>query len=82
MPIGYSGGKWVKPATTTAESGIKPETVLPNGSEGHPELASSSGPDNQQGPAYKRVAWFVLIWLCSVGVLAIVAGLIRWVIKP
>jgi len=38
--------------------------------------------DPQPAPAFKRIAWFLFIWLCSVGVLAVVAGLIRWVIKP
>lgn len=36
----------------------------------------------QPAPAFKRLAWFLFIWLCSVGVLAVVAGLIRWAIKP
>ncbi len=39
-------------------------------------------PPTQAAPVLNRLAWFVLIWLCSVGVLAVVAGLIRWAIKP
>lgn len=72
----------MKPVTTTVDSGIKPDTGLPSGSVSHPEPGDSSQPDHKEGQGYKRVAWFLFIWLCSVGVLAIVAGLIRWVIKP
>ncbi len=46
-----------------------------------PEPQEQIGSHAQPAPLLKRVAWFVFIWLCSVAVLALVAGLIRWAIK-
>lgn len=64
-----------------ADSGIKPEAGVSPG-PGASVPVDNAMPDDKHRPAYKRVVWFVWIWLCSVGVLAMVAGLIRWVIKP
>ena len=65
-----------------AEPQLQGNPLVQVASQALVEPQAQIDPPTQAAPVFKRLAWFVLIWLCSVGALAVVAGLIRWAIKP
>ena len=48
------------------------------GKEARPE--DRDGDPAAASPLWKRLAWFVALWLLGVGTLLVIASLIRWAI--